>query len=466
MALRSPLSLHLTIRSWTVLFLLYAYSTLHFGFAVPSIFGFQDRSIVVALHLYSTPIAWKVFAISVWISALLVLFAKLDPTWGGPPVRLGFVIRMAWLLGFLATIWFGSLIAPIWNEVPAGFPLLSNWLEFKGAISAVATWATALVGALSLLSDERADPFSSSRVTSTAFGPMLMCLVVLVAAISLAELWTGLAYASETRGIYLASRASSTLFNPNVLGLWAAFTTIGATLLYCEKVIARGAIWSFCILLAFITLAAGSRSAFISIFVAWLLLIAGLSVGSPSQLSRAAEACLAWTISLTAFFVTAHTGNLLGVHGNLIESLIWNSDRLVGSFSVALVYGLSMLSIVPEGWAVLPESAQMSMDGRFLAQGGEVDNAYLAILVGGGWGVLAVWLSLWLFAAIQALCGFWRTRHRYFAYAVVLIALSGMAGLGMRSVQLFPVSVFVSIALTWALFFASQAPSLNASSVQ
>lgn len=392
----------------------------------------------------------------VWISAFLVLLAKLPAEKRvKPSMGSGSLIRIFWLLVVLATVWFGSLMTPVFR---GGVGSPTNWLVLKGSISAVATWTTALVGALALLSDSRASPRSSSALTSKAVGPLLLSLVIVVSAVSLAELWTGFAYASENRGMHVASRASSSLFNPNVLGLWAAFTTIGVALLYCENVISRRAMWSLCVLLAFIILAAGSRSAFIPLVVAWLLLIVGLSFGSPSQLPRAASAGLTWAISLVAFSVMAHAGKLLGVYGNLIESLIWGSNRLVGSFSVALVYVLSMFSILPEGWVALPENAQMSMDGRFASEGAAVDNDYLAILVGGGWGVLAVWLSLWLFAGLQAAAGFWRTRHRHFIYAGVLIALSGMAGLGMRATQLFPVSIFVAIALAWALFWANQTP--------
>ena len=214
------ISLHHISRSWTILFLLYAYGTLHFGFAVPSVFGFNDRSII-ALHLYSTPVAWKAFAMLVWIGASLLLFAKRAPRGSRPTVISEFLTRMAWLLGILTTVWFGCLMSPVWKSIPAGFALAPNWPDYKGAISAIATWATALIGAKGLLFDKRAVSLSGLRVPSLGIGPMLMCLVVFVAAIALAELWTGLAYSSEHRGVYIASRASSTLFNPNVLGFWA-----------------------------------------------------------------------------------------------------------------------------------------------------------------------------------------------------------------------------------------------------
>jgi hypothetical protein len=442
---------------WTVLLLLYAYGTLHFGFAIFSIFGFQNRSMVVALHLYSTPVVLKALAMAVWIGALLVLLARLAPaTCVRPEVESRFLTRGACLLGVLAAVWLGKLMAPALTGVPAEFGLPANWLEIKGAISAVATWATALAGTLALLSDKRVGQLSWPTATAWSLGPALLGLVIIVAAVSLAELWTGLAYASEIRGAYVASRASSTLFNPNVLGLWAAFTTIGVALLYCENLISKKAMRVLCVLLAFAILASGSRSAFIPLVIAWLLLIAGLRFKSRTQSCSATAAGLTWSISLVAFSVIAHGSAFVGAHGNLIESLIWNSNRLFGSFTVTFVYILSMLSIVPEGWAVLPENAQMSMDGRFVAKGSGVDSDYLAILIAGGWEVLAVWLSLWLFVALQAASGFWRTRHRNFCYAGVLIALSGMAGLGMRATQLFPVSIFVAIALAWALFFTNQ----------
>jgi hypothetical protein len=276
-----------------------------------------------------------------------------------------------------------------------------------------------------------------------------------VSAVALAELWTGLAYATETRGTYVASRASSTLFNPNVLGLWAAFTTIGVAMLYCENAISTKAMRTLHVLLAFVMLSSGSRSAFIPLLVAWFLLITGLAFGSRPQLRAATVAGWTWSISLLAFSVIAHASVALGAHGNLIESLIWNSNRLFGSFSVIFLYLLSMLIDLPEGWAALPENAQMSMDGRFASGGAGTDNDYLAILYGGGWGVMATWLSLWVFAAAQAFSGFWRTRHQHFIYAGVLTALSGMAGLGMRATQLFPVSIFVAIAMAWGLFFTS-----------
>jgi hypothetical protein len=447
---------------WAVLLFLYAYGTLHFGFSLSSIFGVQDRSMVVALHLYSTPVVLKALAITAWIGALVVLFARLaSGTCSRPAIESRLLTRASCLLGILAAAWLGKLMAPTLAGVPVEFALPANWLEIKGAISAVATWATALAGALVLLSDKRAGQLSSPTATSWSLGPALLGLVIIVATVSLAELWTGLAYASETRGAYVASRASSTLFNPNVLGLWAAFTTIGVALLYCENLISKKLMRALCFLLAFAILASGSRSAFIPLVIAWLLLTTGLWFKSCAQLRSATSAGLTWAISLLAFSVIAHGSAFIGAHGNLIESLIWNSSRLFGSFTVILVYMLSMLSIAPEGWAVLPENAQMSMDGRFVAKGSGVDSDYLAILIAGGWEVLAIWLSLWLFPALQALSGFWRTGHRYFCYAGVLIVLAGMAGLGMRATQLFPVSIFVAIALAWALFFANQSLSLG-----
>lgn len=436
-------------QSWAVLFFLYAYGTLHFAFAIPSIFGFQDRGVVVALHLYSTPVILKVFALLLWTGALLVLVVKLASAKSGKPA-LGArsLIRIFWLLGMLATVWLGILIAPNFRG-GAGLP--TNWLELKGATSAVATWATALVGALALLSDSR-NQRSTSALTFRAVGPLLMGLVIVVSAVALAELWTGLAYASETRGPYIASRASSTLFNPNVLGLWAAFTTIGVAMLYCENAISTKVMRTLHVLLAFVILSSGSRSAFIPLLAGWLLLIAGLGFGNRARLRLATSAGLTWSISLASFSLMAHASAVIGAHGNLIESLIWNSNRLFGSFSVVFVYVLSMLVVLPDGWAVLPENAQMSMDGRFTAGGAATDNDYLAILHGGGWGALAMWLSLWLFVAARSLTGFWRTRHHNFIYAGVLIVLAVMSGLGMRATQLFPVSIFVAITLAWALF--------------
>lgn len=429
------------------------------------VFGSDDLAAIVALHEYAWSPAPKIFGILVWICGCVLLLRKLR--WGhfvGTERHPRLLVEIAWLLGILVIVWPGSMLASRVPEISSAPTLKTLWFEFKGPASSLATWLTAVLGALALISDRER---SAGSVRWSLELPLLG-LVVTVTAFAVAELWTGRAWASEMRGLFIASRASSTLFNPNVLGLWASFTLVGVALLNNEGSLSTVATRVLCVLLAIVTLASGSRSAFVLVIAAMAILICGLWLDSPAAGLRMAKTGLTWVIALAAISLSPHVLMFFGGYGNLLESLIRNADRLVGSFGMIARYLIPETIVSHAEWAVLPNDGLLALDGRFPQppDWSGSDNDYLSIAADGRPVVLTVWLSIWSLALLRAIRGLWRTRHRFFVYGAGLIVLSALAGMGMRTTQVFPVSLFVAITLAWALFWISHSESTTVMSLK
>jgi hypothetical protein len=90
-----------------------------------------------------------------------------------------------------------------------------------------------------------------------------------------------------------------------------------------------------------------------------------------------------------------------------------------------------------------------AINGRF--EGTLVDNGYLAILNGGGWTALMAWIFLWLVIIFIGFNALHKRPSTERAYTFSMVIGCCLSALFVRSFQVYPFWVFISLALGLSL---------------
>lgn len=279
----------------------------------------------------------------------------------------------------------------------------------------------------------------------------LFSLIILVLLIGIFEILTSQAWAGAGLSVSVRSyRASSVLFNPNVLGIWGALLVVFAAYL---NITGRGERW-----VSYVLTVSGATSIFLG--------------ASRSSLAL----CLLMLLLLPLFLKRAGIFFSKGIRPLVFFTGIFCIITFSASFSAVLV-GQNNVSVLSGRFLSLGQvlsnvvnphehtkaSPYMSgairgIDGRL---GGETaDNGYLAIKEGGGWFPMIVWIGFFLAAMMKGMRLFWYYPNVSGAFA--MISMIGVAALGMimRAYQVFPVWGFVSLMLSvYFVWFISNSES-------
>jgi hypothetical protein len=273
----------------------------------------------------------------------------------------------------------------------------------------------------------------------------------------------------------ILERASSTLFNPNVLGMWCAGVAAFAS--YCWTRRGEGRRWAAALLLlaGFGLLLSGSRSGLLLYLMVWI--VAVVVVDPPERRSALSPLALFLGSGLVAGSFSAALERVVSAPPPLRELAVL-FDRMV-SLPVDLAnYALSLLgtslpwkSILSEenppadieenppadaqgagGTTPSPESEifATSAVGRF----GE-DNAYLDILRDAGWLGLVGWIGVLVAVAWLLWRHLWSHRDPAAAHSFAAVVGFVISGMFLRTYQVFPVWVFLAAVLAIVVIEAS-----------
>jgi hypothetical protein len=296
--------------------------------------------------------------------------------------------------------------------------------------------------------------------------PVVGFLTIAVVLVGILELTKGYPWSTNLLPSgRIQERASSLLFNPNVLGMWCAGVAVFAGY-FCSRSGGRG--WAVAVpILAGIGLLASASRTGLMLYLVMVLLVAVHPAG------RAVKALVA-----PAFFL----GTLLAVGGGtmMLDQILRPAPRPVGTLAVLfyermISFPLDLFRYVtsrvgfqnstsqgtapkvqeapPEPEAEVPpevgQEAPPESEVFASAVGGRFgqDNAYVTILADAGWLGLAGWLCLIALIVWFWLRPLWRRGDWEAAYSFAAATGCILSGMFLKTFQVFPLWVFVAAGL-------------------
>lgn len=444
------------------------YLSLHYGYAILVALagnGYQD---MYDLHMLGSPIGTKIVGgmfVFICLSALL-LKVKL-PLRRFLPGKISNLMIILFLLFLFASALF--IKSYIFTE-NSGSQGVSGYI-FKSDMYSILMWIFALI--ISIVLSSNNDNFERYRADIKI---ALFLLFIVINVVGVYEIASGIAYATTGYAI----RASSTLYNPNIFGIWAALMVLGVNFLFEREFLTRN---EFIILTALGVVSlciSASRSGFLLSSMMLFFVAVFLRRGDHNKpllwrdrlypLILFLNIFIMYAIIIISLDSVANFNFLTSLHANIDRFIYFPYDLAVLVFNSGhhlweMIFNTANTSptqIVQEVIVQTPSQAYLSssISGRFLGEI-EVDNAYVYIYEVSG----SIGLMIWFF-----LLGFvgWLGARRYMRNPCVnsaysLIAFIGVlaSGLFMRSAQIFPIWIFISIILGLSLRWWLYAVNVN-----
>lgn len=424
----------------TLLLVLFVYGTLHFGFATIALATNESASLLIALHTEGGGALAKLSVLTllgVVFFLLIGLAAETLSQCQRSEKKVAFHILLA-----MGIVFCGYLL----NFRPG------DWLQLKSMISIEIMLFLLIVGFLGAT--------GTSRLTVAKIHAWLVAGLLILCATDFIAIYEVVAQQSwagtlESSGA-MVYRASSILFNPNLLAFWASLVYLACAYGMHEwKEYRRAMLWGM-VLAAVAIYFSGSRS--VGYLLLGVLLISALLLKGRSR----------WLplMILPLTMLVIYTGAAWLGAPLFPGKAGWHEIALLGGrFTAAPLYlgsYFSTLGGAPPAGIVPPEVA-VSIEGRF--KGGAPDAGWLVLYQDAGW--LGAAAMLW----ISSKSLHWAVRA-YFAeqsaasvFALTTLCCCLMTGLVMRF-QMFPVWIFIGVTLIPCLVFWSRTddskPSMSA----
>ncbi len=432
----------------TMLLALFAYGALHFGFAAITLASNESARLLVELHTEGGGVLAKFSTLAL----LGVIFTRLSvlayDTWSRN--RLGERKVVSPVLMAMGILFCGYLLNI----------RLDDWQQLKNIVSMEALLALLLLGYLGAKGAR-----DVAKLHSWAVGGLLLLLITNCIAIYEVVAQSSWAGTLESSGA-MVYRASSILFNPNLLGFWASLVYLGCAygMHECKEKGYRGWLLWGMILAAIAIYFSGSRSA-------GYLLLGALFVSS--MLTKGRSRWLPLTI-LPMTMLVIYVGAAWVMPTVLPGKEGWHEIALLGNrfaqaplylanyllqlpISVEMISRLSISSEVVSNIGV-PSEVATAIEGRFNGEGR--DAGWLVLYQDVGWlGTGAIlWISL---KSLQWAVSVYFTRHSVASvYALIILCYCLMSGFVMRF-QIFPVWVFMGVILIPSLVFWTKVVNPN-----
>jgi hypothetical protein len=453
------------------------YLSLHGGYAIFAAATGDGINTLNDLHYQrSDPGVKLVGACFLVYCSILLLFRMQNPLSSlrqGVPCQLGVYFLLALFLAFMV---YGAVNLP-------GIAPEKMQTVLKESVFATGMWIGTILFAVAIR--QGVDYFSSRRREWLA---ALMILAVVMLIGGFYEIITGVVWAGTYYVTGFSYRASSTLFNPNVLGFWCSLLVALISLIFHLGWISRRATFvamagSVCLLilsssrsglmLALVNLFAvtailvsgrkyNEKSllekvwpliAFILSFMAWTLLIELLSPGRFATIDAMRANLyrflqlpvdIFWIFVMKLFFPLMD--KLRPLLTSLLESLPSSGFADMLSHSVSNAFESMTRNINTAASSYEAGKMMESVNGRILLEYIS-DNSFMSIYAVGGSVAIAVWLVLWVFL-------FWAGIRKnmvcpgvFSAHSLGGLILCFVSGFFLRTPQLFPVWIFLSMIL-------------------
>lgn len=454
---------------------LFVYLSLHGGYAIFAAATGDGINTLNTLHYVSSDLGAKLSAAFFITCCGILLINRLHHPFQSLQGCSKLVSKMGYtLLLFSISMAIGAAILP---NVSRGTLLTI----YKETFFAVSMWIGAIVFAIIL--KQNGKYFIAFRREWVIFLFVLSMLMVLS---GFYEIATGVVWAGSSYTYGFSYRASGMLFNPNVLGFWCALMAALISLMYHIRWMSRSLVFGFMLLFAIALVLSSSRSGLmlliinlvaISIFIPANRKFIRLSIIDslwPLFSFILAFILCAFAIEYFNYFQYAFANTF---HINLFRftqlpidifwifmiKIFFPLARHVDTFSIFIIKIFSPLAQMPDsifsdGFQQLIKSIQIagnvhlkghiteSVDGRLLPQYSS-DNSFLSIYAIGGTISIAIWLGLWAVLFWLGVSKYRRIRSIYSCYALVGLIFCFSSGFFLRSPQLFPIWIFMSMIL-------------------
>lgn len=459
----------------SVIAALFVYLSLHGGYAIFAAATGDGINTLNTLHYVSSDLGAKLSAAFFMACCCILLINRLHHPFQSLQGSSKLVSRMGYsLLLFSIFMAIGAAILP---NISRG-TLLTIYKEIFFAVS---MWIGAIVFAIII--KQNGKYFIAFRREWVVF---LVITSILMVVSGFYEIATGVVWAGTSYSYGFSYRASGMLFNPNVLGFWCALMAALVSLIHHIRWISKSIAFGFMLLFAISLILSSSRSGLmlllinlvvISLFIPVNRKFIGLSIIDslwPLFSFVLAFILCALTIECFNYFQYALANTL---HINLLRftqlpvdifwifmiKIFFPLTKNVDIFLIFLIKIISPLTQMPDtifsdGLQQLTKSIQTagnvhlkghmneSVDGRLLPQYSS-DNSFLSIYAIGGVISILVWLWLWAVLLWLGVSKYRRIRNIYSCYALVGLIFCFTSGFFLRSPQLFPVWIFLSMVL-------------------
>lgn len=318
---------------------------------------------------------------------------------------------------------------------------VDDWIQLKNVISMEAMFALFLIGPLGLMGGI-SKPLNADKVYFWGVGGLF--LFVLIDSIAIYEVFTHRSWAGTFQSTgTMVYRASSTLFNPNLLGLWASLVYLGCAYgMYGyrdnRKIMVGGMI-----LASIAIYLSGSRSAGYMLLATLLL---------PTLLLKDR---LRW-VPLVVLLLT-----MLSIYMVTLQLIMPFVTSKVGWFEIVLLgdrLASTPFQIINYIFFQAPVEIQQSIEGRFI--GTDRDGGWLAFYSDVGWiGVTSVVLMCFI-AMWQGVKSYFKTQSTESVFAFTILCYCLLIGVTMRY-QVFPIWLFIGVALTPCIAFWLRAGNIK-----
>lgn len=195
----------------SLLWVLFFYCTLHFSFAIYPLFSSEHTLLLGNLHLQGSGWLAKISALSLLICVFYLLGGHAYATYSQSLVSEKRVVNCI-LAGMIAV--FGGYM---FNLRPG------DLLQLKNTVSIEAMLFLLMIGFLGLRGRQGSDKMDVHFWIVPGLGILSLIVCVSVFEVVSHRSWAG---TLETSGA-MVYRASATLFNPNLLGIWASLVYLG-----------------------------------------------------------------------------------------------------------------------------------------------------------------------------------------------------------------------------------------------
>jgi hypothetical protein len=426
-------------RNWPAIFIgLFLYSSLHYSF-------FLDHA--------ELPLLSKLIGGVFVLSAYIYLFTLPDTKAMLNMLRSNVILRNHLLL--LGVFVITSLIYWVIDVTNGRFPSL---LGIKTIVFSSITWLFACLSASAILLCQitLTDEFKKQIVDG------MLVLLVASTAVAVTEVWYGSSYAHEMgpNGFVIA-RANSFLYNPNVFGLWLSLCTTIVALLYNLRLCSRNKLMVLMFMLVLSLVLTGSRGAFLTCLIMLFVIFITHRYQKGRFFSNDLLPIYFWSGYLVLVSVVAILLNYFNIHNHFNDSLLKSVERFYNMPMEVAAYAIlevvSKIGYEIPGFHVSSDTIQ-SISGRisvtYSRHGGgleDKDSIYIALMESNGTIRLLAWVILWAYAIRLGFITLIKKPGTFSSYSLAAIIGCAFAGFTMRTTQLFPVWVLISISLSLSL---------------
>lgn len=445
---------------FAVLVAIFVYITLHGGYAVFAAAADNGVKTMDILHYQASSFVVKLIGALFLAYCFCLLIYRLRCVDELLRRNLYFVIAVTSCLVMFSVLMASGLIGRFAMNS-------SEMIVFsKESFFSVSMWCLSIIFAVAIKQGEGREPQDLKELVI-----FIVAVSALMTAAGVFEVVSKVAWAGTAYSYGYARRASATLFNPNVLGFWCALILFFVAFLFHSRWISRVSVFLLTAIFMLLLFLSSSRSGFVlSLFC---LFAATVFVSATIKNHRTSLTNVFWPLFCFSFVFSFFSVALecsTPSEFDFVNNLYANQQRLfrfpMELFDIAMrtVEASSVESNLPSTVNVfrqaedLQEESRMreSISGR-LHVGYSSDNSFASIYAIGGGLALAVWMLLWLVLLWLGVKKIRKAPSIYSSYALSGVIFCFVSGFFLRSSQLFPVWIFLSMllgaCLCWFLSF-------------